>query len=78
MSLLSDPVAAAQVGSCLKEVFSGVGQIDVARLASQTTHEQVNAVQAKVEAEEKITPANKNKLKQLLEDAISNGDKVSW
>ena len=76
MSLLSDPKAAAQVGTCLKEVFVGVAGIEEARKLSHSTHEQINALHSKLEAEEKITPLNKNKLKQLYEEALTNGDKV--
>ena len=76
MSLLSDPVAAAQVGSCLKEVFSGMAGIEEARKSCTATHEQINAVHEKLEAEEKITPQNRNKLKGLYEEALNNGDKV--
>ena len=76
MSLLSDPAAAAQVGSCLKEVFSGVAEVESARQSCLTTHEQMNVLHTKIVAEEKITPQNKNKLKQLYEEALANGDKV--
>lgn len=63
MSLLSDPVAAAKVTSCLKEVLHLSKKVDTARKASEESLSEVDAAQRRVRNEGKINNANKNRLK---------------
>ena len=77
-SLSSDPQAAAHVQSCLKDLYKLVRNVEDARKASEPTLTSITATHKKIESEQKITPTNKAKLKNLYDDAIKDSSKVNY
>ena len=77
-SLISDPVAANKVTSALKDVFKHVvNDVEPARGAAEDTFGQISELHSKLESDERMTGAQRNKLKQLYQQAISEADKVT-
>ena len=76
-SLSSDPQAAAHVQSCLKDLYKLVRNVEEARKTSEPTLTSITATHKKIESEQKITPTNKAKLKNLYDDAIKDSSKVN-
>ena len=76
-SLSSDPQAAAHVQSCLKDLYKLVRNVEDARKTSEPTLTSITATHKKIESEQKITPTNKAKLKNLYDDAIKDSSKVN-
>ena len=77
-SLSSDPQAAAHVQSCLKDLYKLVRNVEDARKTSEPTLTSITATHKKIESEQKITPTNKAKLKNLYDDAIKDSSKVNY
>ena len=77
-SLSSDPQAAAHVQSCLKDLYKLVRNVEEARKTSEPTLTSITATHKKIESEQKITPTNKAKLKNLYDDAIKDSSKVNY
>ena len=76
-SLSSDPQAAAHVQSCLKDLYKLVRNVEEARKTSEPTLTSITATHKKIESEQKITPTNKARLKNLYDDAIKDSSKVN-
>ena len=76
-SLSSDPQAAAHVQSCLKDLYKLVRNVEDARKTSEPTLTSITATHKKIESEQKITPTNKARLKNLYDDAIKDSSKVN-
>ena len=74
-SLANDPVAAAKVTSNLKDLFKSIGQVEEARKEAEETASSISDLHSKLENDQKVTPANRNKLKQLYEEAVEDAEK---
>ena len=72
---VNDPQAAAKVSGCLKELFKLIKSTDEARRATEPTLSSISATHRKIQADQKLTPAVKNKLKSLYEDAAREASK---
>jgi len=74
-SLVSDPQAAVQVQSCLKELYKMIKNVEEARKATEPTLTAVSSTHRKIESDQKINPTTKNRLKSLYEDAVKEANK---
>lgn len=76
MSVGSDPVSSAKVNACLRELFKILKNVDESRLRTESDFAAISALHRKVtDHEEKLTAANKNKLKALYESGVENAEK---
>lgn len=75
MSLAADPAAATKVNNCLKDLFKQVKQCENTRTASEPNLNTMTSLHKKIESENKLTGANKIKLKQIYEEAIEDVEK---
>ena len=75
-SLATDPMAAAQVQSCLKELYKLIKNVEDARKSTEPTLNQITSTHKKIESEQKISPAMKNRLKSQYEEAVKDANKV--
>ena len=71
----ADPQAAAKVSGCLKDLFKLIKATEEARKATEPTLSSISAAHRKVQADGKLTPAAKTKLKSLYEDAAKEASK---
>lgn len=71
----ASPKTASAVQTRLKELFKAIKQIEEERKASESTLQTITSTHRRVESEEKLTPANKNKLLGLCEEAIKDAER---
>ncbi len=75
MSLAADAQSAAAVQTRLKELYKAIKQIDEAKKMAEPTLNTISTTHRRLEAEEKLTGASRNRLIGLCEDAIADSEK---
>ena len=75
MSLSASPKTASTVQSRLKELFKSIKQVEEVRKNSEQNLQNITATHRRIESEDKLTPANKNKLINYVEEGIKDAEK---
>ena len=71
-------MAAAQVQSCLKDLYKLIRNVEDARKVTEPTLNLVSSTHKKVEADGKITMTTRQRLKSLYDEAVKDANKVKF
>ena len=75
MSLATDPQAASAVQSNLKDLFKLIKTVNEARKSLEPNLQNINTLSSELKKSEKLSQANKNRLKGYYEEAVKDAER---